>query len=192
MHYDSNIRRFFYRYLIIILKVNIIIVVGFSSSSEATSDIEIKNYIAKELKNIPEYCQVRLAEVYFQKEYPVQIRTNIPWPPHFMKSLNKWKNAIGSQNWMYFHHYCFGVRDINDYMSIDYDQRNSHKHQYMKRALGQFQFMENANTMNFPFWYELYRYELYIYFELGDVGNAQRVLKQSLKYRRKKLDDNGS
>ncbi len=180
----SNIRWSFYKYLQGFLKISIFIIIGFASSSEAASDVEIQLYISQELNNIPNYCQIRLAEVYFEKEY--SNRKNIPWPPYFQKSLNKWENAIGKKNWGYFHHYCFGVIDIQNYMAMDSDQKLRYKHQQMKRALGQFEFMRNANTVNFPLWYQLYIYEFYIYSELGDIGNAQRALKESLKYRSKK------
>lgn len=102
-----------------------------------------------------------------------------------MKSLNRWKNAIGPKNWGYFHHYCFGIRDYNDYNMMDIKNKKRFKQHQMNKALGQFEFMRNANTLNFPLWADLYRYQALIYTELGNIEKAQWAIQQSLKHRRR-------
>ncbi len=178
-----NIRQLMIKNIHAVLFLSILIVFFATQKCEAASDIEIKLYISNELNSLPNYCQVRLAEVYFEKGYPD--RKNINWPPLFMKSLSRWKNSIGPQNWTYFHHYCFGIKDYNDYSAMDSYNKNRFKQHQMKKALGQFEFMRKANTLNFPLWTDLYRYEALIYTELGNIEKAQWAIQQSLKHRRK-------
>lgn len=161
------------------------ITVCFSYKVEAAGgDFQLQNYMSTELKTLPEYCQVRLTEIQFTKEFTGANGKTI-FPPKFNKSLNRWRNSIGPKNWGYFHHYCFGVKDYNTYTFWSYDQRKNKKHIQMKRALEQFEFMRNANLSNFPLWYDLYRYEAMIYSELGNVERAQWAMQQSRKYRKK-------
>ncbi len=68
---------------------------------------------------------------------------------------------------------------------MDSIEKNRFKQHQMKKALGQFEFMRKANTLNFPLWTDLYRYEALIYTELGDIEKAQWAIQQSLKHRRK-------
>ena len=100
---------------LLLLVLSIAMTLTGRSEGMAASDIEIQLYMSTELNNIPAYCQTKLAEVYFEKEYPGSERNNIKWPPFFSKNLNKYRNAIGPQNWIYFHHYCFGVKDYVTY-----------------------------------------------------------------------------
>jgi hypothetical protein len=142
--------------------------------------------MSTELSNIPIYCQTKLAEVYFEKEYPPSERNNIKWPPFFSRYLNKYRNIVGRQNWIYFHHYCFGIKDYNTYISkkpsIAINKQSNYKNEMCKRALGQFEFMRKANTLNFPLWRELYTYEALIYSELGSLEKALWATKQSRRY----------
>lgn len=146
----------------------------------ALSDAEIISYMSK-LTNVPTFCQYRMAETTFRNDAD----GGRSWPPLFTKERNKWMNIVGVQNWTYVHHYCFGVREYNEYSAMDYNNRSKHKKHKMTRALEEFEFMRKAQISNFPFMHELFRYESLIYAELGNFEKSQWAFKQSLKYRRK-------
>lgn len=165
-----------------------ILLIFVSTLSEAASgDIEITFYM-ESLKDLPLYCQYRLAETEFRERVPV-INGKRKWPLSFGKSRSKWEKIIGSQNWTYIHHYCFGIKKVMDYSRMTLNKnRHFTKDQLqnqLESALAEFEFMRNANTLNFPFFYDLYRYESLIYSNLGSFEKSMWALKQAYKYKRK-------
>lgn len=176
-------------FVIIIFFVSITLTI--CAECDAAGNVaQLQLYMAIELKYLPNYCQYRLAEIKFDDNF-TDINGKINFPTSFKKPLNKWINAIGKQNWIYFHHYCDGIRDYTDYTSkvysISENKRAAFKKNQMERALSQFEFMRHAKTLNFPFWYDLYRYEAYIYLQLGNTAKAKWALKKSLKYKKSNL-----
>ncbi len=149
----------------------------------ANGDVKIKLYMQQELNNLPEYCQYRLAETRFRNEFSGP-NGKINWPPYFGESLNSWVQKIGPTSWTHIHHYCFGVSAFNEY-SLDAANKNeTYKNNKLQRALNEFEYMRGAEKVNFPLWYELYRYEAYIYMRLGNTAKAKWALEQSLRYKK--------
>lgn len=149
----------------------------------ANGDVKIKLYMQQELNNLPEYCQYRLAQTHFINEFRDQ-SGKINWPPAFGQRQKSWRQKIGPENWTHIHHYCFGIRAFNEYSLASADTSERYKNNRLQRALGEFDYIRNARTVNFPFWHELYRYEAYIYMQLGNTPKAKWALEQSLRHKR--------
>lgn len=124
-----------------------------------------------------------MAETTFRKEFPI-LNGQRSWPPHFGKMRNQWENDIGNKNWRHLHHYCFGIRAFTEYSNMSPEEKKINKEPKLQRALREFEYMRKAQTLNFPFWYDLYRYETYIHLQLGNTAKAQWALEQSLKYKK--------
>ena len=156
----------------------------FTKQLSANGDVKIKLYMQQELNTLPDYCQYRLAESEFREEFKgINGKTN--WPPIFKETLNKWRGKIGIQNWTHIHHYCFGIRHFQNYSLNSSNKNETYKKHELTRALENFEYIRKAKTLNFPFWYDLYRYEAYLHLRLGNTAKAKWALKNSLKYKRK-------
>lgn len=139
------------------------------------------------LGNLPDYCKYKIAETKFKPLYKDSNNTKeVNWPPKFGSSLNQWQNRLGLLNWTYIHHYCFGIRAMNTYNSMDSKERKEKGEQQLNVALREFEFVRASRARDvFPFYYNLYRYEYIIYSGLGNYQKSKWAIEQSLKYRSK-------
>lgn len=176
MSINFNIQQF---YKVILLLFAGSIFTNFEA--KAVSDFEITLYM-QSLNNLPAYCQHKIAETRFRNEC-TDINGRINWPQKFGKSRSHWERYIGSQNWIYIHHYCFGIREFMDYSRMNNEDKGNNQHKLVK-AIEEFEFMRVSKTSNFRFWYDLYRYEAYIYMLLGNTSKAEWALKKSKNYGR--------
>lgn len=179
------LRHFFNFYIILfVLFISFISIFiwGHNKSAFANDDLMIEQYMMS-LNYLPTYCQYRLAEAKFRGDYTVSDGKRY-WPEKFGKSLTQWRQKIGRRNWAHIHHYCYGIKAFTEYSNMNYKAEERQKKQKLERALREFQYITKAKTENFPFWYEKYRYEGYIYLYLGDTAKAQRALQQSLMYKK--------
>lgn len=156
-----------------------------TSVEAASGDLDLLVYM-QSLGELPEYCKYKIAETKYAPDYVSAYDPKIVnWPPRFRSSLSQWKQRLGNTNWTYVHHYCFGIRETNKYMSMDIDQRKKNNNNQLKRALNEFEFVRRSQAGHtFPFLYELYRYQYFIYFEMGNFQKAQWALNEAAKYRR--------
>ena len=114
------------------------------------------------LNSLPEFCRYKMTAAEFRSN-----RT--AWPEEFENKLNQWVNRLGQLNWTYIHHYCYGVRAINEYVVMDIKEKETFGKKKLERALREFQFMRNSNAKHvFPFWNEVYSYEGFIHYRLGE------------------------
>lgn len=163
----------------------LIIFFGYSNKPAfANDDLEIQLYM-NSLNFLPTYCQYRLAEAKFRNQYRAE-NNKYNWPESFGQSLSQWAQKVGYGNWVHIHHYCFGIRAFTESSRMSNEQNEMKKKQKLERALREFEYMRTRAQKNFPFWYDLYRYETSIHLQLGNSSDAQRALKKSLYFRNQK------
>jgi len=141
-----------------------------------------------ENKNLPEYCQCRLAEAVFREQFRNTEQPNqMDWPVPFANLLAKWNKIIGANNWVHLHHYCFGIRSFNQSLSMfsESEKERITKSETLKEALGGFKYMEERADSTFPLWSQLYLYEFRVYSQLGQPLMAQRALQRAAQSQKK-------
>lgn len=153
----------------------------FIKDIHASSYQDIVNYM-NSLNTLPEFCQYRLAETKFRKDF-TDNQGQKRWPKEYGSRRYRWESLLGKKNWTYIHHYCFGIRAIMDYSMMSTQNKKKYKKRQMERALSEFQFMKNAQTYNFPLWYDLYNYEAYVYMRLDQPQKAEESLRKALGYK---------
>lgn len=187
--FDYNLLLHKVKFLIVISFIIISCILSYDKPASAIGgannsyhDMRIKMYMTS-LSTLPTYCQYKLAEINFRKDF-TSVNGQSNWPTGFAKGRQQWANSIGLRNWTHLHHYCFGIRAFKEYTNSSYEVKEKFKKTKLQRALNEFQYMKNAKTVNFPFWSDLYRYEGYIYLELGNAPKAKSALENSLRYKR--------
>lgn len=133
-------------------------------------------------KDLPEYCQVKMTEV----ELSHKFRTR-DVPAQFAKVRDKWIWTIGKNNWVHFHHYCFGIQKLNRVPRTTGSYRGrSKKDILLESALGEFGYMRDRVDRSFSLWPQLFMYESQIYLQLGQPAKAQRAMQQAVKFQKRR------
>jgi len=129
--------------------------------------------------SLPEYCRIRLTE------RDIVIVKKKKMPKAFLAVRNRWQRRFG-RNWTFFHHYCWGIRRLNQAKSMAFSNKNKMLRKGTLRwALEDFEFMRRAADKDFPLWPQLLMYEAQVHLELGEVELAQELMRQSYAVKQK-------
>ncbi len=105
--------------------------------------------------DLPDYCQQKLLE----RDVYLVLRKQLPQP--YKSASDAWRAKIGERNWIYFHHYCWGIQKSKN--SIKYlGGGKSDMYKYvgmLNSAKQEFLFMKNRADEKFPLWNQLRNYE---------------------------------
>jgi hypothetical protein len=132
-------------------------------------------------KDLPEYCQVMMTKV--ELFYKFKTRDV---PAQFAKVRDKWIRTIGKNNWLHFHHYCFGIQKLNRFLRMTEKPEEKRRKGMLGSALAEFEYMRKRADRSFPLWPQLFMYESQIYFQLGQPVKAQRAMQQAVKYQKRR------
>lgn len=133
--------------------------------------------IMSEWADLPEYCQVRLAE----RE---MVNTEKKMPAAFVALRDKWLKRFGN-NWKSFHHYCWGIKRMNQALLITEKSQENQRKETFKAALAEFRFMKNRSDRSFPLGPQLFMYESQIYLELGQPAMAYRSMQYAVQLQKR-------
>lgn len=127
---------------------------------------------------LPEYCQVRLAEreiVWVRKQ---------KLPKQFERLRDKWKRKIGP-TWASFHHYSWGIKRYQD--ALRRKKGDPLRTSTLKWALDEFAFHRRVvkKRGSFPLWSTHLQYEYKIHMELGQFDLAQKKLRELTIYNKR-------
>jgi len=95
----------------------------------------------------PEYCQQKLLDRDISN-----MGKRLPQP--YKAASDRWISKIGPHNWIYFHHYCWGVSKTNAALS----KSGKSQSRLLKSAQGEFKFMKERADGRFPLWGALKKY----------------------------------
>lgn len=135
-------------------------------------------------KDLPDYCQCRLAEAKFREEFRNKHRPQIDWPAQFAKVRDRWVRLFG-KNWRHIHHYCFGIQKLNRSLRMTEKSEELRRKGTLKSALEEFEYMRRGAYPSFPLWPQLFMYESQIYLQLGQPVKAQRAMQQAIELQKR-------
>lgn len=108
---------------------------------------------AAEMSRLPIYCQAKLSGFAGSKASP---------------EASLWQSRIG-ENWLAFHHYCFGLTSVNRYWGARTAKERSY---YLEVALNNFNYMVRAEKPDFSLRAELYSNRGEVFKLMGKPGEA--------------------
>lgn len=151
------------------------------AAGQSSTMADIALYMSS-LKGLPDYCQCRLAEAKFRKEFRNQ--GQIDWPAPFAKLHNKWVRVFGN-NWVHFHHYCFGIQKLNKAVRISGRFAERRRKATLEGAIGEFEYMRRRADRSFPLWPQLFMYKSQVYLKLGQPEMAQRAMQRAVEHQKR-------
>jgi len=169
----SNFNRWFFRVVLFASLFFIVLSDNVSVGAGTLADI-VTNM--NKLSYMPRYCQCRVTESDFRKEFGNQ------WPVQFEKMRAKYIKIFG-KSYEYLHHYCYGLRALQRASQIDsINYREKWKNE-LKIAIGEFEFVERSmGYPSFPLKAQLHKYKAETYNMLGEYQKAYRENKIASKY----------
>jgi hypothetical protein len=170
---------------LMILHVSVAFAAAASPQSATMLDILV---FMNSHKDLPEYCQCRMAEAEFRDQFRNDWKpAQVDWPPQFAMLRAKWTKQFGA-SWGDLHHYCFGIMRLNTAMGLTgkSEEVEMRKKGTLTWALQEFRYIEgSASGGSFPLWPQLFMYEYQVYSRLGQPVKAQRALQRAAQYRKK-------